>query len=492
MYAIGHILKEIREEIGYPLQEVQRYVDIDVTQLSKIENGKRLPTTEQLQKLAKFYHYDEKLLFIQRESDKIAYSFEYPEYAIETLQVAEDKVRYGNQYLDLFQNTIYQKPISLESRRYIGSKAKLTDWIMDLIDKETENIETFVDIFAGTASVSNQAIQKYNRVIINDILHANNIIYKGFFEAGKWNENKLNDIITNYNTLNPNEIEENYFSENFGGKFYEHNTAKLIGYIRQDIEDKKTKLTNKEYHILLATLIYNIDKIANTVGHFDAYIKKPIKSQPFRLRLINAQDFDNVEIHREDANKLAKEIKSDLVYIDPPYNSRQYCDAYHLLENLVKWEKPKVYGVACKTNEKNGKSDYCTQKATTVFENLIVSLNTRYIALSYNNMANKGNEGGDNEERAKETGRVFATQYELYIYAFFLGVYANEQQESTSKTNFGHKISEWGKKSRKSGRDSFIEIQDFIFISLITKSNVDFIQLERSAEEDGIKTAVCS
>lgn len=401
MYTIGHILREIREENGYPLQEIQQNIDIDVTLLSKIENGKRLPTTEQLQKLAKFYRYDEKPLFIQRESDKIAYSLEYPEYAIETLQVAEAKLMYGHQYLDFFQNTIYQKPISLESRRYIGSKSKLTDWIMDLIDSETENIETFVDIFAGTASVSNRAIKKYNRIIINDILYANNIIYKGFFQTGKWNKNKLNDIVTAYNTLDPNTIEENYFSENFGGKFYEHNTAKLIGYIRQDIENKKRRLTPKEYNILLATLVYNIDKIANTVGHFDAYIKKPIKPHPFRLRLIDAQDFDNVEIHREDANKLAQKLKSDLVYIDPPYNSRQYNRFYHLYETLIKWDKPQLYGVALKPAPENN-SVYCTTKAKNAFENLVAYLNTKFLVVSYNNTYKSKSHSSENKIRLEE------------------------------------------------------------------------------------------
>ncbi|KAA6336921.1 hypothetical protein EZS27_014963 [termite gut metagenome] len=106
----------------------------------------------------------------------------------------------------------------------------------------------------------------------------------------------------------------------------------------------------------------------------------------------------------------------------------------------------------------------------------------------FDKLANKGN--GDNEERAKETGRVFATQYELYIYAFFLGLYSNEQQERTNKVDFGHKISEWGKKNRKTGRESFIEIQDFIFISLITKCDVDFILLERSPNEEAIKIAI--
>lgn len=108
----------------------------------------------------------------------------------------------------------------------------------------------------------------------------------------------------------------------------------------------------------------------------------------------------------------------------------------------------------------------------------------------FEKLANKGNEGGVNEERARETGKIFATQYELYIYAFFLGLYANEQQDITTKTNFGHKISEWGKKNRKSGRESFLEIQDFMFISLITKSEVNFIELERNSDENEIKKAV--
>lgn len=119
----------------------------------------------------------------------------------------------------------------------------------------------------------------------------------------------------------------------------------------------------------------------------------------------------------------------------------------------------------------------------------VPSYDTVYQRL-FEKLANKGNEGGDREEIAIETGKVFATQYELYIYAFFIGLYSNEQQESSSKTNFGHKISEWGKKNRKSGRESFIEIQEFMFISLITKSDVNFIELERSLDDNDTKNAV--
>lgn len=405
MYTIGLILKEIREEIGLPMQTVQQNAGIDLTQLSRIENGKRLPTVEQIQRLAKLYNFDNSRLLIQRESDKIINSLEFPEIAIETLKVAEDKVTYGSKYLSLFHDVIYQKPIALGSRRYIGSKAKLSDWIMELIDAHTDHIRTFTDLFAGTATISSQALAKYEKVIINDFLHANNIIYKGFFEAGDWDRKKVSDIITRYNSLDPEVLDDNYFSENFGGKFYEYNVSKLIGYIRQDIEDMKDKLTEKEYNILLATLIYNIDKLANTVGHFDAYIKKPIKPQPLRLRLIDAKSFANVEIHREDANLLARQIKSDLVYIDPPYNSRQYCRFYHLYETLIKWDKPKLYGVALKPEPEN-MSTYCTVKAKDSFEDLVMNLDTRYLVVSYNNTYKSKSNSSENKIKLEEIAEI--------------------------------------------------------------------------------------
>lgn len=405
MYTIGLILKEIREEIGLPMQTVQQNAGIDLTQLSRIENGKRLPTVEQIQRLAKLYNFDESRLLIQRESDKIINSLEFPELAIESLKVAEDKVTYGSKYLSLFHDVIYQKPIALGSRRYIGSKAKLSDWIMELIDAETDHIRTFTDLFAGTATISSQALVKYEKVIINDFLHANNIIYKGFFEAGDWDRKKVSDIITRYNSLDPEVLDDNYFSENFGGKFYEYNVSKLIGYIRQDIENIKDQLTEKEYNILLATLIYNIDKLANTVGHFDAYIKKPIKPQPLRLRLIDAKSFANVEIHREDANQLARQIKSDLVYIDPPYNSRQYCRFYHLYETLIKWDKPKLYGVALKPEPEN-MSTYCTVKAKDSFEDLVMNLDTRYLVVSYNNTYKSKSNSSENKIKLEEIAEI--------------------------------------------------------------------------------------
>ena len=219
-------------------------------------------------------------------------------------------------------------------------------------------------------------------MIFNDLLCANRVIYQGFFEKGEWNRDKLCTILDEYNHTDYNSLEDNYFSINFGGKYFDYGVSKLIGYVRQNIEDRRGELTDKEYSILLSTLIYNMDRIANTVGHFDAYIQgKEIEKKSLTLRLIDARSCDNVAIYQENSNTLARTLHADIVYMDPPYNSRQYCDAYHLYENLVRWEKPEVKGVAGKFNQKDKKSDFCTMKAVDAFADLVDNLHTRYIVI---------------------------------------------------------------------------------------------------------------
>ena len=111
-----------------------------------------------------------------------------------------------------------------------------------------------------------------------------------------------------------------------------------------------------------------------------------------------------------------KHISADLVYIDPPYNSRQYCDAYHLLENIARWEKPEVKGIARKMDRTNLKSDYCTKKATLAFENLIKSINARYILLSYNNMAQKGNDRSNAKISDEDIMRILSAKGEVSVF----------------------------------------------------------------------------
>ena len=381
--SIGDTLKEIREKKGFHLQEVADKTSINYTSLSRIETGKRLPTKPQIQSLAKFYNYCENDLIKHLISDKIIFEVYSEDLGLEGFHLAEQKLKYG---INLFNDYSNQEKFELQSRRYIGNKAKLTDWIMEIIELETEGKGSFIDIFSGTSIVAKSAMGKFKTVILNDILFSNNITYEGFYGTLKWNSNKLVELANEYNSLNTKTIRENYFSKNFGGKFYEKEISKQIGYIRQDIEKKKknNELNSREYAILLTSLIYTIDKLANTVGHFDAYIKRPITKKPLNFKLIQTADFKGAKIYREDANKLARKIKGDIAYIDPPYNSRQYSRFYHIYEILVKWEKPKLYGVALKPEPEN-MSKYCTVHAKETFRDLIENLEVKFLVVSYNN-----------------------------------------------------------------------------------------------------------
>ena len=277
------------------------------------------------------------------------------------------------------------KRLKLANRRYIGCKQKLLDWIFEKIAEASPGAKSFFDVFAGTGVVAERALaQGFSQVIVNDLLYSNGVIYEGFFGSGKASDRKLRGIANAYNSINVADLSENYFSSNYGGKYFEHDLSKLIGYIRGDVEERGKSLTSKERAVLLASLIYSIDAHANTCGHFEAYIKKPIPKRDFVFRLIDYQVCDSVRICREDANTLAEKVTTDVAYIDPPYNSRQYSRFYHVYETLVKWDKPELHGEARKPDAEN-MSEYCRKGAPEAFADLVRKLRCRCLVVSYNN-----------------------------------------------------------------------------------------------------------
>lgn len=413
---IGTVLKNIREEQGFSLLEIQKETGIKESQLCRIESGIRFPTDDQIFVLAKFYNIDSSQLQIQRESDKILEIIKDVPNQEKVLDVAKQKLESNGNYLTVAADSIPGATIPLESRRYIGCKQKLVDWIFDIIQSNITGIETAADIFAGTGVITKKMLQIYPYVIMNDTLYSNHIIYKAFFEDAEWSKEKIANKLSEYNSLNPKKICDNYFSINFGDKYFDQDKAKLIGFIREDIENIKLELTEKEYAILLSTLIYNIDKTANTLGHFEAYIKKPIKPTPLKLKLVDVQRFSNLKIFQEDSNELAKNIKSDLIYIDPPYNSRQYSRFYHVYETLVKWDKPALSGVAMKPPAEN-MSKYCTSQAPKAFANLIENLDAKYLAVSYNNTYNSKSGSSKNKITLEEIEEVLNKKGETKKFA---------------------------------------------------------------------------
>jgi len=241
----------------------------------------------------------------------------------------------------------------------------------------------FCDIFAGTGVVGERFNEKDIKVIANDFLESNYLPLKTFLGTSEIHFEEIEKKIELLNNLEV--YNDNYFSEHFGNTFFTLKNARKIGAIREKIAE--IAKNENEKTVLVTALLYAVDKVANTVGHYDAYRKKLDTIQPLRLLVpdFNPENNLNNEIYKEDANQLIKKIRCDVLYIDPPYNSRQYSDAYHLLENLATWDKPLVHGKAKKMDRSHIKSAYCLKSASKAFTDLISSANCKHILLSYNN-----------------------------------------------------------------------------------------------------------
>jgi len=315
------------------------------------------------------------------------------------------------------------KTTKINNRRYLGNKYKLLPFITKVVEEECPNVNTVADIFAGTGAVASAFTDK--KLITNDIMYSNYICHLAWFGSEEYSEQKIISLIMEYNNMDV--VQDNYMSENFANTYFSLEDCRKIGFIRQDIENQfhKGDINERERALLITSLLYAMDKIANTCGHYDAYRQGAEFDKHLELavpqpdRKLN----ENNVCYNMDTNELAVDIEADLVYIDPPYNSRQYCDAYHLLENVARWNKPEVFGVAKKMDRTALKSDYCTQKATAAFENLIDSIHAKYILLSYNNMAEKGNDRSNAKIsdddimrilQKKGTVKVFAEDYKAF------------------------------------------------------------------------------
>ncbi|MDQ7009851.1 MAG: DNA adenine methylase, partial [Candidatus Gracilibacteria bacterium] len=257
---------------------------------------------------------------------------------IKSNSVAIEKILFDN-----YSNKL-KKPFdyfTINNRRYLGSKTKILDFIQNSIDKHIPSYNSFLDIFAGTGVVASHFNKKNTKIITNDMLFSNYIIHYAFFSNDKYDENIINELLEYLNNITPL---DNYFSESFGNKFFSLDVSKKIGTIREEIENLTDKITKREKYILITSLIYSIDKIANTCGHYDAYRKGSDMPNDFKMKPLSIDNESNSSsniILNADANKIIENIeKVDILYLDPPYNSRQYISAYHLIENLAKWDKP--------------------------------------------------------------------------------------------------------------------------------------------------------
>jgi len=278
---------------------------------------------------------------------------------------------------------------------YIGSKYRLRDFIKNAICSVvgTDLSQTvFCDMFAGTGIVGRSFKSEVRRVIANDCEYYSFVLNKNYIENHTEIANKeryideLNTIPTTANGI----IYRNYCLDGgYGRQYFSDSNGKRIDTIRQRIEKWKQsgKINGNMYYFLLASLLESADKVANTASVYSAFLKHLKANSQKEMVLLPADFIINGNEHRVfnmDSNHLIQQIEGDILYLDPPYNSRQYGALYHLLNTIARYDCFEPKG---KTGLRDyDRSLYCRKnEVSKVFEDLIKNAKFKYIFLSYSN-----------------------------------------------------------------------------------------------------------
>lgn len=285
--------------------------------------------------------------------------------------------------------------------RFIGNKTNLLKSIQDILEPHLTGEETtFVDLFAGSNSVGKHFKQRY-KVISNDLMYFSYVIARASIQL---------NTVPKFTGLKDLGIEDpfKYFQsidlENYAGEFVTEQyspagkakrmyltkeNAKRVDFIRNKIAEwYRNELINEdEQYYLLDSLIQAIPYVSNITGTYGAYLKKWDKRAYKPLELIPSLIKDNGQDNQAlngDAVMLSKKISGDILYIDTPYNNRQYAPNYHVLETIARNDKPNLKGITGQRVEGVAKSDFSIiRKAEASMKLLLQDLNFSHVVVSY-------------------------------------------------------------------------------------------------------------
>ena len=264
--------------------------------------------------------------------------------------------------------------------RYIGSKLKLLSFIEDTITdflQEDISQKVFCDLFSGTGIVAKHFKPKVKFIMANDLEFYSYVVNKDMLERNEQSVQSvayLNDIIGTHG----------FITEEYALKrmyFTVENAMKIDG-IREEIR----KLNGDMHWYALSALLQVADKVSNTTGMYSAYLKyiKESTIKPLMLEDFPVPTGEGV-VYQQDANELIGKVFGDILYLDPPYNHRQYGSNYHILNTIARGVSFVPKGISGLPPEYN-KSLYCSKRqAKDALYDVIQNANFPFIFLSYNN-----------------------------------------------------------------------------------------------------------
>lgn len=230
--------------------------------------------------------------------------------------------------------------------KYIGSKRLLLPQILEQVES-VRGARTVLDLFSGTARVGHALKRAGYRVTANDHNTYAHTLARCYVKANR--ARVIGEVEKLVPHLNKLKGRPGYFTETFceRSRYIQPHNGARVDAIREWIAARD--LDPDVHAVLLVSLMEAADRVDSTCGLQMAYLKKWAARSfgEMELRVPDVLDGDG-DAWQLDAVEAAGREEFDVVYLDPPYNQHRYLGNYHVWETLVRWDKPDVYGTACK------------------------------------------------------------------------------------------------------------------------------------------------
>ena len=283
--------------------------------------------------------------------------------------------------------------------RYIGNKTRLLPFILRTLERSGIGVGSVHDSFAGTASVSRALKEKGWRVHSSDLLMSSYVFQRAYVVA-ETADPLLSDMADALASLSPLEgfISEHFSPSRRSGAslrmYFTTENAGRIDAAREELEiwRKAGTISEDSYYLLLAAIIEGADRVANTAGVYASYMKRWQPNAKRRFEVVPEKPIKGAqpaEATLMDATEAAKAIgEVDLLYIDPPYNSRQYVAYYHIPEILARgWSDsaPAIRGKVGLLAGEEGRSQWSHgRRVQKLFSTLLAATGARHALISFN------------------------------------------------------------------------------------------------------------
>ncbi|RMV69967.1 D12 s N6 adenine-specific DNA methyltransferase [Pseudomonas caricapapayae] len=283
------------------------------------------------------------------------------------------------------------------SIKYIGSKTKLLSFIdnavnecISKISKPSDEI-VLCDLFSGSGKVANHFKNRF-KVVANDLEYYSYVTLENLLNNDSGIADECQPILDfmNHNMAGEEGFIFQNYSEAGGRTYFTNDNALLIDAGVSLVYGMygRGELTDQQFYYCLCSVLEGADRVSNTTGLYSSYLKKftttalkPIEFKPFQF----TESVTENEVYMGDANALIKEVRGDILYLDPPYTPTQYSSAYHLLNTIAQNEKPQIHGVSGRPEGRNVSPWSSKKSVEAEFRTLVESANFEYLIMSYSN-----------------------------------------------------------------------------------------------------------